>query len=48
LIFNAVIKYQNYSKCAPYILTFHALYVTNLFKIFVQYWPDDGCNGRNL
>jgi len=48
LIFNAVIKYLSYSKCAPYILTFHALYVTNYFKIFVQYWTDIGSNGRNL
>jgi len=22
--------------------------VTNIFKIIIQYWPDDGCNGRNL
>jgi len=29
------------------IKLFYELYVTNFFKIFVEYWPEDVPNDRN-
>jgi len=52
-LFGLIIKtfvtmhgHMNVKFGIPYILTFYALHLTKLKKKIVQYWSDDGHDGR--